>query len=127
MIDYLEARAAEPCGRSCLSAALSGLAFVERAAQVPVETRLGTSEILQGAAAELTRGLDVTQPGDRRQAHQLLTCLLVAWERVVVDEAAAPYVRFWAWARLLKCWGSLRSDDLKWIDHESVKISEKPF
>ena len=40
--------------------------------------------------------------------------LLAACELVVVDTDFALYARFWAWIRLLKCWGALRLDDLRW-------------
>merc|ERR1712129_92488 len=55
VLEYLESRAAEPCGRTCFSAALMGLTFMEQAGQLPRDQRLGLSEFLQTSADELVR------------------------------------------------------------------------
>ena len=124
VLEYLESRAAEPCGPSCMTSALSGLSFMERSGQVHFGDRLGSSEFLRDASQELVRRLQQADPKERRQANQLLASILASWERITISDALPAYTRFWAWARLLKVWGALRSDDLKWADPASAHMTE---
>ena len=39
-----------------------------------------------------------------------------------MDNGAPAYTRYWAWTRLLKAWGSLRFDDLRWTDPAKVEM-----
>ena len=40
VVEYLEARAGEPCGKTCLTTFLSGFSFMEKLGQVPVDLLL---------------------------------------------------------------------------------------
>ena len=105
VLEYLECRAAEPCGRTCFSSALLGLAFMEQAGQLPRDQRLGASEFLQASADELVRTVQKQDPREKRQAQQIPISVIAAWERAVMCGDIPRYARFWAWARLLKVWG----------------------
>ena len=50
---YLEMRAAEPCGRTCYTAALQALAFMEESGGMPVERRLSQNPLVRGAVDEM--------------------------------------------------------------------------
>ena len=59
-MEYLEARAGEPCGKTCLTTFLSGFSFMEKLGQVPVELRFSSNDLVKGAVVELTRNLRST-------------------------------------------------------------------
>eukprot|EP00973_Karenia_brevis_P061701 8580477-Karenia_brevis.AAC.1 len=39
--------------------------------------------------------------------------MVVSLELMIFDESVTAYLRFVAWSKLLRIWGSLRSDDLQ--------------
>ena len=119
-VEYLEARAGEPCGKTCLTIFLSGFCIVEKLGQVPVELRFSSKDLVKWAVAELTRNLRSTGV---IQAPFLDSGLCLG-ERAVVDRRRPTMVRVTAWMRLLKCWASMRFDDLMWLDPDSVLMSE---
>ena len=53
--------------------------------------------------------------------------VLVAIERVVVDENEPTGLRVYAWAKLVKAWASLRWSDLQAIRPGELKLVEGRF
>ena len=51
--------------------------------------------------------------------------LVVALELAVVDGTLPPYARVYAWAKLLKPYGAMRWDDLKWVDPATVLLTAR--
>ena len=47
------------------------------------------------------------------ESSQILAAILARWERIVLDLQVAVGWGIWAWANLLKAWGSLRWSDLQ--------------
>eukprot|EP00973_Karenia_brevis_P021747 2991089-Karenia_brevis.AAC.1 len=48
-----------------------------------------------------------------RKAPAYLFTMVVSLELMVFDESVPIFLRFVAWSKLLRIWGSLRSDDLQ--------------
>ena len=118
LLDYLEARAAEPCGKTVLQSAVEAVNFMETMGSVPAELRISHATLVVAAVEELSSRLGSRRHPDRRQANYLPVRLLVAFERAVVCEDRPAYTRLYAWLRLIKYWASLRFDDLRWVDEE---------
>ena len=97
-MEYLEARAGEPCGKTCLTTFLSCFCIVEKLGQVPVELRFSSKDLVKGAVTELTRNLRSTGV---IQAPFLpfLDSGLCLGERAVVDRRRPTMVRVTAWMR----------------------------
>ena len=123
LIDYLEARAAEPCGKTVLRSALEAVRFFETVGGTGLDSRVSHSPLVTAAVIELTGKLSSQARGERRQAHYIPVQLIVAMERMVLDDTQAVYVRYYAWLRLIKYWASLRFDDLRWVDPATVVIT----
>ena len=121
VVEYLEARAGELCGKPCVTTFLSGFSIMEKLGQVPVELRFSSNDLVKGAVAELTRNLRSTGV---IQAPFLPLILVCVWEKVVVDRWRPTLVRVTAWVRSLKYWASMIFDDLVWLDPDSVLMSE---
>ncbi len=64
LTDYLEDRAAEPCGRSCLATIVNAVAFVEAAGGLAARQRWSCSPVVQGAMQELVTLLAQGRPGE---------------------------------------------------------------
>ena len=45
-------------------------------------------------------------------------------ERLVVNEGELPYIRLYSWWTLLQNWATLRFDDHRGIEFESVRVSQ---
>ena len=53
------------------------------------------------------------------------TMLIVALENAVVLEELPHFVRAFAWVKLLKYWGSLRSDDVQWVKPSEMRLTSR--
>ena len=124
LLDYLEARAAEPCGKTVLQSAVEAVNFLETVGSVPAELRISHATLVVAAVEELSSRLGSRRHPDRRQANYLPVELLVAFERAVVCEERPAYTRLYAWLRLIKYWASLRFDDLRWVDASKNTLEE---
>ena len=102
LLDYLEARAAEPCGKTVLQSAVEAVNFLEMVGAVPAELRISHATLVVAAVEELSSRLESRRHADRRQANYLPVRVLVAWEQAVVGEERTLYLRLYAWLRLLK-------------------------
>lgn len=122
---YLEMRAAEPCGRTCYTATLQALSFMEESGGMPAERRLSQNPLVRGAVDEMVLECAAANPRARAKAHALPVRVLLGWERVVVNKDFGLFLRVYAWLRLVKYWATLRWDDLMWMDPATVQISSR--
>ena len=72
--EYLEVRAAEPCGKSIPVSILKTLVFMENAAEIPKEEQVGQSLAVKNALEELVLQLESQSVPERRQARCLDAC-----------------------------------------------------
>ncbi|CAE8596253.1 unnamed protein product [Polarella glacialis] len=124
VLAYLEARLAEPCARTVPDTIVKTLTFIEVAGEVEAPSRLSTHPAVQNWLEEATTSLAAaTRP--RKKAQQLLVKIVLAWERTVVDESLPVFVRAFAWYKLTKLWGGMRSSDPQGLPPAKVKLDHR--
>lgn len=121
--EYLLLRADEPCGRTAFAGLRTALAFVEVAGEVPPGRRVSEDPQIANLVQELAFQSAAREPRPRRTAPMLPSNLLVCLEVSVTDPAYPPFLRGFAWYRLVRIWGSLRFDDTKGVVMDSVRLS----
>ena len=124
-VSYLEDRAAEPCGRSVLTA-IHGLAqFCDSVAgRVGSEAHSASPEV-KNALKELRYRIEESKGQDvRTQALRPPLSLLRGLEEFVVGPNNCNYDRAMAWFYLVSTWGVLRFDDHRGIHPGRVVMSE---
>jgi len=122
VVDYLEDRVATGCGRTVPKSIVQGLAFVEEKGEVRPEGRIAATALLRTTLADLeVRGGANAPP--RKKAPAFLAIHIVALELLVKRQEAPLYLRAVAWVKLLKIWGSLRSDDLCGLPPSSMQLT----
>ena len=62
---------------------------------------------------------------DRRQANQLLVSQVKAFEGLVMNEQAPPYVRAFAWFKWVELWGCLRYSDTEGMPAKAIVVDER--
>ena len=106
LVDYLLARRDEPCGRSVPEAILKAISWMEKVAEYPEEQRATHGRLAWAAKDKIT---EILSEGARliKRAPRYPVHLLAQLEELVLDPGHAIGWRVWAWAKLLKVWGSL--------------------
>ena len=122
MVDYLLARRDEPCGRTVPDAIVKAIFWVEKVAEFPEEQRATHGRLAWAAKDKIT---EVLSEGARliKRAPRYPVYLLARLEHLVVDPGQA-IGRVWAWAKLVKVWGSLRWSDLQAIIPAELSLVE---
>ena len=123
IIDYLEERALEPCGPTIPSSLLMALQLVEAVGGVPKSARLGQDLMVMNVVRNLTKQLETGSP-PKRTAPVFTVATIMSAELTVADERETVVTRLLAWALLIMVWGSLRTDDLLWLDRTRCRLSE---
>ena len=123
LVDYLLARRDEPCGRSVPEAILKAISWMERVAEYPEEQRATHGRLAWAAKDKIT---EILSDGARliKRAPRYPVHLLAQFEKLVLDPGHAIGWRVWAWAKLLKVWGSLRWSDLQAIIPAELALVE---
>ena len=124
-VAYLEARAAEPCGRIVPGSCCKSLIFMEAAGELPEVERVSKQPAVRNALEELAVRLGNNDLRAVRQAPQLLVSQVEAMERMVLCSFAKRYVRCFAWFKLLKLWGCLRYGDTEGMPASALKLEER--
>ena len=124
VLDYLETRFDEPCARSVPESVVSALAYMEKIGNVAERRRPALSGAVQRAVQHYTAALAAGSPPKKKAVLPLLLTF-VALELMVTASHLPRFMRVYAWAKLLKFWAALRSDDLAGIPlHSAVLRSE---
>ncbi|CAE8676146.1 unnamed protein product [Polarella glacialis] len=108
MVDYIEDRATEPCGRTVPATAISALRYFEKVGEV--ECPMADSALLLSTVSRLEVQL-ATNSAPTKKAPLYFLSLLVSMELFVACVDFPLYYRAFAWYKLVKVWASLRSDD----------------
>ena len=111
VLEYIEARASEPCHKTTLQSFHLALAFVERAGGIRASEGLAGDPIVVGALEEVTLAVTGGRVKPRRPALREPVIFTVVREMMVVDDSAEFYDRIYCWWLLVKTWASLRFDD----------------
>ena len=121
VMDYLFMLSEKPCGPTVPGAFLKAMAWFERVSGVGMEQRITVKPVLLSArdviVKELKRkGIPICR------APRLPGAMIASLERLVSNEAEAMGVRVGAWYRLVKCWGTLRYDDIQHLSPHAVRF-----
>lgn len=123
IIDYLEERALEPCGPTIPGSLLMALQLVEAVGGVPRGERLGYDSMVLNVVQNLKKQLEVGSP-PKKTAPVFTVATVMSLELLVIDASETMVARVLAWSLLIMVWGSLRTDDLLWLDRSRCKLSE---
>ena len=124
MIDYVIERMGEAPTATFPQTFAAALGWFEARAGFPRESRLACNDqfrrVVERAKADAGEAHE-----EIRRAPRFPVSLIAALEVAVVDEALLPRgLRVVAWARLVKIFGVLRTDDLQRLRPENVKMGE---
>jgi len=125
LVEYLQARADEPCGLSALEGVASGFAFMEDACGFPRGQRLVDVPLFDAYYKELVAGYAGAGKEPLRQAPRYPLCFVLALEREVVDEEVAACYRCHAWWHLLSLWAALRFDDHRGLSPGAIRMTPR--
>lgn len=114
MVDYLSDAVDGRSSKTLPGVISSAFSSIEKAGGVKESARISKSAMWMNAIASKELDLD-TDRGERKKAPSFLYVMVVSLELYVLNEGNPRFARAFAWVRLLKLWGSLRSDDLQGI------------
>jgi len=123
LVEYLQARADEPCGLSVLEGVAAGFTFMEDCCGFARGRRLVDDPLFAAYYKELAAGYSGTGAEPLRQAPRYPLALVLALEREVVDEGVATCYRCHAWWHLLSLWASLRFDDHRGLPPGDIQLT----
>lgn len=124
VMEYVAQRLEEPCGKSVPSSIVATLRFLEESAEIPESQRLSMDGALRNFFAEISRHPSWAEGNPRSSAKRLPVSVVVSWEKVVTSDDEKPYVRVYAWFKLVKFWAALRWDDTLGIPPSLVELRE---
>jgi hypothetical protein len=125
LIEYLQSRADEPCGKSALQSVVATFSFMEDSCGYARGQRLVDQPLFLSFVKELLSGLDGAAGTGPRQAPRFPLGLVLALEREVVDVSVAAYYRCYAWWVLVSLRGSLRFDDHRGLPPSQVEFTAR--
>ena len=121
---YLQCRADEPCGRTVPNSIYKTLMFMENAGEIKPEDQVCRSAAVKNVLEEVNLQLAGQGGGFTKRAWHLPVRIIVAFEGVVMNTLAEPYVRAYAWFRLLKLWTGMRFSDTLGMAEGSMELQE---
>ena len=124
-VAYLQARAAEPCGRTVPASCVKSLIFVEAAGELPEQECISGHPALRNTLEELAVVLGSKDLREVKQAPQLLVAQVIAMECMVLCTAEKRYVRCFAWYKLVKLWGCLRYADTEGMPATALRLEQR--
>eukprot|EP00435_Cladocopium_sp_Y103_P036288 s800_g9.t1 len=112
IIDYVQHRVNEGCGKSVPEGFHVSLCLLEQLGRVPEAERLSNEELwkshVKAWTAELASKCPAVKP-----AEMYTVAILLALELIVVDDAVPVFARALAWVVLVMVWSSMRCDDMQ--------------
>ena len=127
LVEYLQARADEPCGLSALQAVSELYAFAEGCRGVPHGMRLVDDPYFVAYQRELSATHAGPEGAQTHRAPRLPLGFLVALEREVVDGQGPDYYKAYAWWQLMAAWASLRFDDHRGLAPSGISLRDGRF
>ena len=120
LIAYIALRMEEPCGKSVPGSLFKAVAFLELAAEVPMDRRVSASLALQHFLLEAERSQAWT-PRRVIKAARFTVGMVRELETAVSDITLQPYKRIFAWTKLIKLWGALRCHDMEGVPPSTLR------
>jgi hypothetical protein len=132
VLDYFDVQWEAAAPRTFYQAFLDALNFLEQAGERPENQRLALHQGVRNAVKAFTakRAQAKTQaereaPKATKQAPPLLLAQVHGLEATVLDANLPDYHRFYAWAKLLRHWSSLRWDDSAGVRPQSLTLRKR--
>ena len=120
-IDFLFMLADKPCGPTIPGAFLKSLTWFERVAGFSQDCRISSKTVLLSTRDILVK--ELKKPGiPIHRAPRLPGAVIASLERLVSNNREAMGIRAGAFYRLLKCWGTLRYDDIQHMSPQAVRF-----
>lgn len=114
IIDYIQSRINDGCGRTVPESFHIALALIEQLGRVPVDLRLSGEEIWKAHIKAWSAELAAESP-PAKPAEMYTVAMLLSLELTVMDEMCTLYKRALAWVVLCMVWGSMRCDDVQCV------------
>ena len=121
-LDYLRARADEPCARTVPASCLAALAFMEKSGNIAVGDRISGEASVKAFVEEMNLSLSGQGSSARRVAPRWPLAVAIALELAVLDKGRPVYERLLSWWLLVKLWGTLRFDDHRGLDPALLRL-----
>ena len=112
IIDYMQHRVDEGCGKSVPEGFHIALCLIEQLGRVPEGERLSSEELWKSHVKAWTAEITAEAP-PTKSAEMYTIAMLLALELVVGDESQQKFSRALAWVTLVMIWGSMRCDDVQ--------------
>ena len=112
IIDYMQHRIDEGCGKSVPESFHIALSLIEQLGRVPEGERLSDEQLWKSHVRAWTAELAADAP-PVRPAEMYTVAMLISLELVVADESQRGFARALAWVVLVMVWGSMRCDDVQ--------------
>ena len=125
LIEYMQARADEPCGLSALQGVAAGFTFMEACCGYPRGSRLVDEPLFEAFQKELIAGFSGQGLAPLKQAPRYPVGLVLALEREVVDPGVPVCYRCFAWWLLVALWASLRFDDHRGLAPGAIQFTPR--
>ena len=120
LIAYIALRMEEPCGKSVPGSLFKAVAFLELAAEVPMDQRISASLALQHFLLEAERS-QAWMPRRVIKAARFTVSMVKELEAAVTDITLQSYKRIFAWTKLIKLWGALRCHDMEGVPPSTLR------
>ena len=112
LIDYMQHRVDDGCGRTVPQALHAALVLIEQTGGVPESARLSDDHLWKGHVKSWGAELAMDAP-PRKPAEMYITAMLIALELCVVSETETFFDRALAWVVLCMIWGAMRCEDVQ--------------
>ena len=112
IIDYVQFRVNEGCGKSIPECFHVSLCLIEQLGRVPEGERFSSEELWKSHVRAWTAELASESP-PVRPAEMYTVAMLISMELMIADESQPLFSRALAWVVLVMVWGSMRCDDMQ--------------
>eukprot|EP00435_Cladocopium_sp_Y103_P028860 s4486_g7.t1 len=112
IIDYVQHRVDEGCGKTIPESFHISLALIEQLGRVPEGERLSGEELWKSRIKSWTAELAAESP-PAKTAEMYTVAMLISLELRVVNEELPIFTRALVWVTLVMVWGSMRCDDMQ--------------
>ena len=112
IVDYLQHRVDEGCGKSVPESFHISLSLLEHLGCIPEGERLSNEEIWRSHVKAWTAEVAADSP-PTKPAEMYTVAMLISLELMVADDSQQLFSRALAWVVLVMIWGSMRCDDMQ--------------
>ncbi len=120
-LDYVLARAAEPCSKSVLMNVKALFSFIDSVTgEIP---SISGNRYVAAALREKLALAPARRDGDHSPASRYPVAMLGLMEEALVGTGLPPYSKVLVWWTLMSCWCTLRFDDHRGLTMDAFRVS----